>query len=410
MTADAALKIRAARVLAIRNAPYLASVLLRMVLVESDQVPTLGVDRRWRVYVNPGSAAERTVDDLAYIWLHEAGHCLRGHPVRWESLGQPDTLHGVFNIAGDALINADLDDITTSPPDDRVLLSKLGLPETHREMGVEELYRLLLEARHVSEGQATPDCGSGAAGGSRPWELPGADAQADGDGSVDDGTADLVRDIVAQEVRSRAVAVGDVPGGLSRWAEARLQPVVDWNRELRTVLSKELSQHAGRRDYTYARPGRRRVPGVVLPAVVAPAPPSVAVVIDTSGSMAQRDLARALSETRDLVQRVSRSRRPLRAIACDHTAHEAAVVRSVEQVELVGGGGTDMCEGIRAAASLTPNADLVVVITDGFTGWPAVPPRPDVRVVAVLTRPTAIDRVPGWIRAIDASAGSASAA
>src|SRR3954453_4264204 len=98
MTADAALKIRAARVLAIRQAPYLASVLLRMVLVDSDQVPTLGVDRRWRIYVNPGFAAERTVEDLAYIWLHEAGHCLRAHPARWAALGQPDTLHGIFNI------------------------------------------------------------------------------------------------------------------------------------------------------------------------------------------------------------------------------------------------------------------------------------------------------------------------
>ncbi len=233
---------------------------------------------------------------------------------------------------------------------------------------------------------------------------------ADEDGSVDDGTAELIRDTVAQEIRSRPAAVGDVPGGLSRWAEARLQPVVDWHRELRTVLTKELSQQAGRRDYTYARPGRRRVPGVVLPAMVAPAPPSVAVVIDTSGSMGADDLARALSETGELVQRVSRGRRPLRVIACDHAAHEAAVVRSIDQVELVGGGGTDMRDGIRAAAELTPKVDLIVVITDGLTGWPAGPPRPGVRVVAVLTRPDAIDRVPGWIRTIDASSGSASAA
>jgi predicted metal-dependent peptidase len=405
MAADASLKIRAARVLAIRRAPYLASALLRMVLVDSDQVPTLGVDRRWRVYANPAFVTEQTVDDLAYIWLHEAGHCLRAHPARWDALGQPNELHEVFNVAGDALINADLDDIIDSRPDGRVLLSKLGLSESHRALSVEELYRLLLDAGEVGDSHGTTDCGSGAAGGSRPWELPdGAE-----DGSVDEGAAELLRDMVAGEIRAQAVA-GDVPAGLVRWAEGRLVPVVDWHRELRAVLSKELSQQAGRRDYSYARPGRRRVPGVVLPAMVASAPPSVAVVIDTSGSMRACDLARALAETGELVQRVSRSRRPLRVIACDSAAHEAAVVRSIDQVELVGGGGTDMREGIRAAAAMRPNADLIVVITDGYTGWPGDRPRAGVRVVAVLTRPDAIDSVPGWIRAVDASAGSVVAA
>jgi predicted metal-dependent peptidase len=144
--------------------------------------------------------------------------------------------------------------------------------------------------------------------------------------------------------------------------------------------------------------------------MVAPAPPVAAVVIDTSGSMGADDLSRALAETGELVSRVSRSRNPLRVIACDRSAAEAAVVRSADQVELVGGGGTDMRVGIRAAAELTPRVDLVVVITDGFTGWPDGPPRPGVRVIAVLTRPDAIDRVPGWIRAVDASAPDGAAA
>jgi predicted metal-dependent peptidase len=402
---DPATAVRAGRVLAIRRAPYLASALLRMVLVETDQVPTMGVDKRWRLYVNPEFAASRTVEELSYVWLHEVGHCLRAHPARWEALREPDHLHHMFNIAGDALINADLDDLVRDPPADRVVMQRLGIPGAHRGLSVEQLYRLLLDAERERDGDGTPDCGSGAAGGSRLWELPDHDE----DGSVDEGSAELLRDFVADEIRARG-AIGDVPSGLARWAEGRLSPVVDWHRELRAVLSKELSLRAGRRDYSYARPGRRRVPGVVLPAMVASAPPTVAAVIDTSGSMGADDLARALAETAALVNRVSRSRSPLRVITCDHAAHEAAVIRSIDRIELVGGGGTDMGAGIRAASDLTPRVDLVVVITDGLTGWPAGPPRPGVRVVAVLTRRESVDRVPGWIRTVDASTAHPSAA
>ena len=45
--------IQALRLRSVAKFPYLASALWAMTLVETDQVPSMGVDRRWRLYVNP---------------------------------------------------------------------------------------------------------------------------------------------------------------------------------------------------------------------------------------------------------------------------------------------------------------------------------------------------------------------
>ena len=192
------------------------------------------------------------------------------------------------------------------------------------------------------------------------------------------------------------------PQGCGAGPATGSQPVVDWHAELRAVVTKHIGQHAGRRDYTYRRPSRRRAPGVVLPGMVGHAPPSIAVVIDTSGSMQPHDLARALAETGDLVRRLGHTHAAVRVIACDSAADNVQTVRDVRQVELVGGGGTDMTAGIESALCLKPRPDLIVVITDGWTPWPGEPV--GVPVVAVLTQDDDPHDTPSWIRTIDASA------
>ena len=58
-------------------------------------------------------------------------------------------------------------------------------------------------------------------------------------------------------------------------------------------------------------------------------------------------------------------------------------VSSARQVELVGGGGTDMGAGIAAADALRPRPAITVALTDGYTPWPDRAPK-GMRVVLVL--------------------------
>jgi predicted metal-dependent peptidase len=70
-------------------------------------------------------------------------------------------------------------------------------------------------------------------------------------------------------------------------------------------------------------------------------------------------------------------------------------VTDIRQVELIGGGGTDMMAGIHQAERLSPRPDIIIVVTDGDTDWgrkPAIP------VIVALTDG---DRnVPGWARKV----------
>ncbi len=65
-----------------------------------------------------------------------------------------------------------------------------------------------------------------------------------------------------------------------------------------------------------------------------------------------------------------------------------------EQIELNGGGGTDMAAMIVAACDERPSPKAILVVTDGYTGWPTEPVGP--RVVACLTQAATAGAVPKW--------------
>lgn len=217
------------------------------------------------------------------------------------------------------------------------------------------------------------DCGSGTGGDQREWEDDISDnAQ---DGSVDSGRGDLIKAETAQKIldHEKSNGRGTVPGGLSRWANEFLNPVVNWRKELRSVVSRELGLLAGRKDYSYMRPSRRRVPGFIMPGMINSAPPCVAVVLDTSGSMGSAQIEQAVGDVSGLLRAVSGANAPMKLIACDAAAAQAQSVKTARNISLVGGGGTDMRIGIKAAAELKPRPDIIITMTDGYTPWPSEP-------------------------------------
>jgi predicted metal-dependent peptidase len=125
--------------------------------------------------------------------------------------------------------------------------------------------------------------------------------------------------------------------------------------------------------------------------------PEVAVVCDTSGSMTADLLALVLAEVEGLLRTLGLARQ-VRILACDTAVGPAQRVSSARQVQLIGGGGTDMRAGIAAAAALRPRPAVTVVLTDGYTPWPAEQPK-GMRIVVGLIGPQARD-APPWARAV----------
>jgi predicted metal-dependent peptidase len=210
--------------------------------------------------------------------------------------------------------------------------------------------------------------------------------------------ADLLRRQVAQDVTAHGKQPRTVPAGLLRWAEEVLAPKVNWRAVLAAELRRAVAEVSGAVDYSYRRPSRRSaVSGpVVLPALRRPVP-DVAVVCDTSGSMTAGLLAMVLAEVEGLLRALGLARQ-VRVLACDTAVGPAQRVSSARQVQLVGGGGTDMGAGIGAAAALRPRPAVTVVLTDGYTPWPSSPPK-GMRVVVGLLGQQAPD-APAWARAV----------
>jgi predicted metal-dependent peptidase len=196
-----------------------------------------------------------------------------------------------------------------------------------------------------------------------------------------------------QEQRGR----GSVPGGLARAAADLLHPKVDPARELLAKVKYAVGCTSGFGDFTYRKPNRRQPQGgALLPAHVKSIP-RVTVIVDTSGSMEQSDLALALGVIGNALRSLP-DPRGLRVLAGDTTVACAKNIFRPEQIELNGGGGTDMAAMIVAACAERPAAKAILVVTDGYTGWPDEPVGP--RVVACLTQSGAASAVPKWIDSV----------
>ncbi|MFD7161400.1 VWA-like domain-containing protein [Kribbella sp. NPDC059898] len=402
---------RALRVVAGESMPYFLHALFAVSPVAAPGLGTFAVDAHWRLYMDPdlliGPARWSPVEGGAAL-LHEVNHLLRDHAERADALPIPRS-HIAFNLAGDAEINDDLIAAGVRLPEGVVTPSALGLPDG---LLAEQYYAALRKAAEAHPDllagmdDGGPGCGSGAGTSAVAGELPAPQIDGNGPGAgVPDGTgglsaaaAGMVRRAVAVAVQEYGVSKGrgTLPAGLERWAASTLAPsTVAWTRLLRAAVRRAVSAAASRTDYTYLRPSRRRVAGVVLPAMRG-RQVRVTIVVDTSASMGAEDLAAAMGEVGGVLRAGQVSRDRVRLLSCDAETGVPQKVASVAAIKLVGGGGTDMRVGIDAAMADRPAPDVVVVLTDGYTPWPGQPI--DARLIcAVITDGSAqCPQTPSW--------------
>lgn len=240
--------------------------------------------------------------------------------------------------------------------------------------------------------------GSSHDGRQRPWEDPPPAGKGSTPGYEHGELEVLVEHVSAQiEEWEGSHGQGSLPGGLAREARQILHPTVDPVKQLSSMLRHAMSSTYGFGEFTYRRPSRRQPSGgAVLPCHRQPVP-SLLVIADTSGSMGDRDLSLALG----VVDRVVRKLPDPRGVEVWTGDTQLATCQKVfrpEQVKMAGGGGTDMDALICEASERKNPPEIILVATDGHTGWPGKPTGP--KVLACLTRKRTEASVPDWIERV----------
>ena len=418
------LDMAAIRLRAVAKQPYLASALWSLTMIESELGNgSMGVDPYWRVYIDPTIMDRWNMDEVTGVLIHEVWHLLRKHHERSIAMGMkvPKGSIGIshemmekkyhWNLAGDLGINDDLRREVTLPesgnyPEKYDFPNNLTAEEYYALIrGMDEEKRPKLQGVRMVGGEGDEDKplagpmdgndGEGAGGNKQEQEGDGeGDGESENEGrGISQAEAELVRRKVANDIKQGKFA-GTAPGHAERWADAQLNPKVDWRTKLMGAIRANIAQVSGMVDYSYSRPSRRQsaFPRIVLPSLRGPKP-DVGVGIDTSGSMSTHDLELALTETKGILDAVHAE---VKIYAGDTQVYKSQKVYRADQIDLAGGGGTDM-----GAVLTTMNEDkphIAIVITDGYTPWLPEKPPHIAKVIVILTRDASdTDNVPNWV-------------
>ena len=204
-------------------------------------------------------------------------------------------------------------------------------------------------------------------GEDRPWEIQDAQRQ-----SFPKIGKTIIRRDVARKMKNHLM--GNIPAGWNVWIQHTLEPKVDWRQILKKRLSTAIAVGRGSRiDYTYRKPNRRAsiLKPIILPSLQGNLHSQLTVVVDTSGSMNGAPLSQAMGEVYGILRQVHQR---VSLVPCDAKGYTPIVLKGVSDlknlVEIPGGGGTNMIEGIEAALNLIPKPDTILVLTDGYTPYP----------------------------------------
>ena len=372
-----------------RDLPYLSHALYALIPVVDNDVEKVTCDEWWRIYINESWFDAATLPEIGAELAHVTWHLITEHAARARAQNVDRSTASAWEKAADAAVAHTLtqDDLR---PKSLPSAHDLNLPPAK---SAEEYFAVISRLPPPKpDGESSQDggslgprdgCGSGADGLRRSNEY-GPDTDV---GALSKHDAIEIRRKVAEDYKQHALGRGDQPGDALRWVERTLKPEVRWEPLLASAVRRAVGWATGRGDYTYTRPSRRSsaLPGVVLPGQRKPVP-RVSIIIDTSSSVDDKLLARALGEVDGALLALGVPGSQMTIYSVDAAVHTVEKVRRARDAKLVGAGGTDMRLGFRAVVAERPRPDIVICFTDGDTPWPGSAPPGSAVIAAILGR------------------------
>lgn len=372
---EAKTRLQVARYKVITAMPYFASAFNAITFMISRELnATMAVDKYWRCYVRPDALIRTPQEHINAVFLHETYHLVLRHAIRAKNHGVNTRTHTIANVAMDMCVNPIVRDNKFTLPNYVVMPSMYGLPEG---WSFEQYYDWLMDNVPqldidvlLSSGYGVGQ-GSGSDGIEKDYENNPAknggeeyDVPQKGD-RVEDIRGNMIREECARKMfEHNSKRPGSVPNEMIVWAEGELkEPRIPWWREFQSCVRGITSR--GRMDESYdVRHPQQQVFGKMIVPGMIKYEPVVGINSDTSGSMhgihdrAMGVVSSALKHIQEVYH-----------VSCDADVHTATKATNVNQIKLVGGGGTDMNRGLAFFAKHNPRPSLVITITDGYCCW-----------------------------------------
>ena len=369
MTAEQ--RITKARSAIMRNEDFTAISPILMIGSWSvvDDMPTAATNGRDVIY---GRKFVDECDDklLRFVVLHEYYHVMLQHMTTWATLDKEDAK--LSNIAKDMVINLMLKE---ADPHGQFLTiwEHAYCDQQYKGLDTGEVYRRLKQqSKSQPQGQQMDEHQPG---GGEPGD------ESEGEGGMKPLTAaeaEAVAKAVDTALRQGALIAGKLGHGMARDVEALLEPVVPWQDVLRDWLK---STAKGEDLSTWRRPARRWLgQDIYMPSRYTESVERIAIGIDTSGSIGEDALRRALSEVAGACETVSPEFVDViywDAAVAAHEVYEGERVKDIANVtKPKGGGGTDVRAMFDYMDKRGIKPQAVIMFTDGYTPWPKTLPCP----------------------------------
>lgn len=343
-----------------------------------DKVPTARTDG---VNVEYGREFVDRLNDkqLGFLILHEAMHKAYRHLTTWEKLYKKN--RHVANVACDYVINLQIrdydpeGDFVEMPTDEEG--NVMGcIDERFRGMDAGQVFGILEKELPPPPPRGRPcDNGSNDGEGDPNKPVSHGNVQQGFDehdwenaNSMDPKEAEEMAKEIDNALRQGALLAGKMNGKVSRDIQELLTPKIDWREVLRDFV-KTVAQ--GRDDTSWRRYNKRLIgSGVYIPVPISQKLGSVALGVDTSGSVGGEILAQFLGEVKSICDEVSPDVVDLiywDSRVASHEKYEGHMVHGLtDSTKPRGGGGTSPECVPRYLGKENIKPDCVVMLTDGY--------------------------------------------
>ena len=364
-----------------RDSPFFSYICQHFKLVKSEKIDTIGVNGIMELNYNENFIDKLDIYTIEAILMHEILHVILMHPERVKDFfkkrgyTEKPELFDLMNVSLDMVCNDILVTSNVEIPseiNDGSFIVPLNheynymgilIKDINKKTGEKifmELFNQLKNNPESKENYKGLDDHSKLSDGLTD-KLQKEEPKKGGMKKLEE----FKKKLIVEAAEFERMRKGDLPLGLERLVNKTIEPPkINWRSILKNYIVSQIPA-----DSTYSRPGRKSTAvGCYLPSIKREGL-SVVIIIDTSGSISNKDLKDFLSEIIGISKSFNNVN--MRLITVDYKVHEDLEiangnVNKIMSMKFKGGGGTSFKIPMDYVKEKYPKTKLAVFLTDGY--------------------------------------------